>query len=293
MSFDAFSERWRSRIEQRLEEVLEAGEEPLVRSLEEAMRYSVLGGGKRFRPLLCLACCEAVGGAPTDALDPACGIELIHCFSLVHDDLPCMDDDDYRRGKPSCHKQFGEAVALLAGDALLVRGFECVAGAEIEAGRRVRALKALCRAIGVEGMVGGQMGDIAMEGVEADFETVRWIHERKTGALIAASCEIGALVGGGSEEQVAAAREYGSQVGLAFQIRDDLLDLSGTVSGMGKRPGGDLKKEKATYPGVVGVATAERLMGEAVDRAVSLAEGMGESVGVLREFALLAVERTE
>lgn len=292
MTFREFADVWRDRIERRLGEVLELREDPPVRRLTEAMRYSVLGGGKRFRPLLCLAWCEAVGGTAAEALDPACGIELVHCFSLVHDDLPCMDDDDFRRGRPSCHRVFGEAVALLAGDALIVRGFECVAHAAIPEAARVRAMQVLCRAIGTDGMVGGQVADIAMEGVEADLATVRWIHERKTGALISASCEIGALVGLGSEEQVAAARGYGAEVGLAFQIRDDLLDLLGTEAEIGKRAGADLSKEKATYPAAVGVGEAERMMREAVERALALTEGVGAHAELLREFALQAMERS-
>ncbi len=202
------------------------------KALSEALRYSVLGGGKRIRPILVLASCEAAGGDPKKAMSAACAIELIHSYSLVHDDLPCMDNDDERRGKPSCHKKFGEATALLAGDALLTLAFQILAmnaskNSATDAKRCLEASGIIAYSAGISGMVGGQAIDLEFQGKEADLPTLDYIHTHKTGALIAASTRVGAHLAGASPQKIEALFQYGKSLGLLFQIIDDLLDGDG------------------------------------------------------------------
>jgi len=296
VTFKRFTLEWKPKIELELERMLDQQAEGPAEALQEAMRYAVLGGGKRFRPLLALAMCRAVCGEPERALAAACAVELIHCFSLVHDDLPCMDNDDLRRGKPTCHVKFGEATALLAGDALLALGFQCALEhysrdpREGSAERTLRVLHALTRAVGVRGMVGGQVGDMLLQGGEPTLERVNWIHSRKTGALISAAAELGVICGGADEERAAEAARFGAEVGLAFQIRDDLLNELSPAAQTGKSGGSDRVRGKVTHPAAVGAEEAERLMLEAVQRALLVARSF-EDDGLLSDIARSAAAR--
>jgi geranylgeranyl diphosphate synthase type II len=260
----------------------------------EAMRYSLFAGGKRLRPILCLAAAEAVGGLPEDAMPVACALEMIHTYSLIHDDLPSMDDDDMRRGIPTNHKVFGEAMAILAGDGLLTEAFTLlsVCGG-LPADRLLRLIGVIGTAAGHRGMVGGQVVDMLWQGRPADIGVVRYMHSKKTAALIAASTQAGALAAGGSREQEECLGRYGRAVGLAFQIVDDLLDLQGDPALLGKKTGVDAARGKATYPAAVGLERAredaEALVGEALE---SLAT-FDEKAEPLRALARYVVARKE
>jgi geranylgeranyl diphosphate synthase type II len=230
-------------------------------TIHEAMRYSVFAGGKRLRPILVIAGAEAVGGQMADVMPTACCFELIHTYSLVHDDLPAMDDDDYRRGRLTSHKVFGEGIAVLAGDALLTHALGLVAAnfglgkAPPEAFPRV--LAEITAAAGTDGMIGGQVVDVQSEGRQVSAETLEYIHTRKTAALIRGAVRVGALLAGAGEEALAALGRYGERMGLAFQIVDDVLDVEGTLETLGKTAGSDLRKQKITYPGLHGLAASK------------------------------------
>ena len=269
--------------------------EGLTSDLTEAMRYSLFAGGKRLRPILCMAGAEAVGCPGEEVLPVACALELIHTYSLIHDDLPLMDDDDLRRGKPTSHKVFGEPVALLAGDGLLTEAFSLMASAPVS-GRishrtLLRAIGLIARAAGYDGMVGGQAVDIQWEGREADFPVVRFMHTRKTGALITASVTAGAILGGADESQVEAFTSYGRNIGLAFQISDDILDTEGDSEAMGKQTGADQERGKMTYPSVIGLDESKRTQAELVEKAVHELKGFGRRAEPLRQMARYIVER--
>jgi geranylgeranyl diphosphate synthase type II len=230
-------------------------------TVHRAMRYSVMAGGKRLRPILVIAGAEAVGGTPATVMPAACALELIHTYSLIHDDLPAMDDDDYRRGRLTNHKVFGEAIAILAGDALLTLAFRLVADntALVNDARVLRDVVAeLADAAGTSGMVGGQVVDIESEGKAITAETLEYIHRHKTAALIRASLRVGALLAGGDGKAVAAIGEAGSDLGLAFQIVDDILDVEGSLEELGKTAGSDERKQKATYPALHGLEASRR-----------------------------------
>ena len=261
--------------------------------LHEAIRYSVLAPGKRLRPILVLASAEAVGGDPADVLPTACALECIHVFSLIHDDLPCMDDDDYRRGRLTNHKVYGEAMAMLAGDALLTLAFELVAdnARNQPPDRIVRALKLISTATGTWGMVGGQVVDIESEGREISFDTLRYIHAHKTGALLTVSAIVGAVLSGATDEQEAALRTYGQSIGLAFQIADDILDIVGDEKKIGKPVGSDVGNEKATYPKFFGLEESRRMAHAEVAKAVDALTPFGERAEPLRAIARYIVER--
>jgi geranylgeranyl diphosphate synthase type II len=233
-------------------------------ALHEAIRYSVKAGGKRLRPILVLAAYEASGGADEMVYPAAAAVELIHTYSLIHDDLPCMDDDDLRRGQPTLHKKFNEAVALLAGDALHDLAFELMARTG-----NTCAIHELAEAIGTGGMLAGQMADMEAEGRELTIEEITYIHSRKTGKLIRGAVRIGAILAGASDEYLEAISGYGEKVGLAFQIIDDILDIEGDPEMLGKPVGSDTKNRKATYPGVVGLeesrTAANRLIDESIE----------------------------
>jgi geranylgeranyl diphosphate synthase type II len=258
-------------LEARLLEPFSDGE---ARRLSEAMRYSHAAGGKRVRPVLCLLAAEAVGGTPEAALPGALALELVHTYSLVHDDLPAMDDDDLRRGKPTCHIVHGEAHAILAGDGLLTEAFRVLAEeGEVPAARRIRAVAVLAQAAGWRGMVGGQALDLegealTREGRPFGLAHLQTIHRLKTGALLRASLELGGILGGGDEGQVAALGEAGAALGLAFQIQDDILDATSDASTLGKRAGKDEGKGKITYPAFLGLDGARKALQEATERAV-------------------------
>lgn len=260
--------------------------------LHEAMRYSVFSGGKRLRPILAMAACELCGGTVEAALKPACALELIHTYSLIHDDLPAMDDDDVRRGRPTCHRAFGESVAILAGDALLTLAFEVVAAAAAPAAERRAAIVAeLAAANGSLGMVGGQAADVGAGVAGAGLEAVTFIHTRKTAMPLRAAVRVGGLAAGAGAEDLAALSSYGDAVGLAFQIVDDLLDVRGTAEEMGKAVGKDRARGKLTYPGVVGAEAAERRACELARRAEASLAGFGDRAGILIDIARHVVER--
>jgi geranylgeranyl diphosphate synthase type II len=268
----------------------------LPHSLHEAMRYSVFAGGKRLRPILMIAACEAVGGSTEQLLPAACAVEMIHTYSLVHDDLPAMDDDDFRRGRPTSHKVYGEATAILAGDALLTEAFHVLAGSAsrcgVSADALLRAIGIVARAAGSQGMVGGQVVDMESEGRPVDLPTLEYIHTHKTGALILAAVQVGALFGGCDEQGFAALTRFGSAAGLAFQVADDILDVVGDQTVLGKCVGSDQSRGKATYPALLGLSEARQRAGELCERAIEALQPLGERSVPLAELARYIVERT-
>ncbi len=271
-------------------------ETELPHSVHKAMRYSVFAGGKRVRPIMMLAACHAVGGDSVCALPAACAMEMIHTYSLIHDDLPAMDDDDFRRGNPTNHKVFGEAIAILAGDALLTEAFKLTSDPRFAEGCDASGLLAVIHEIatcaGSYGMVGGQVIDMESEGrPDIDLATVQYIHTHKTGALIKASVVAGALLGGAAGEQLAAITRYGEAAGLAFQIADDILDIEGTTEEIGKDAGSDQARGKATYPAVMGLAAAKEEAQCMMDEALGALEIFGAEADPLREIARYIVQR--
>lgn len=263
-------------------------------TVHRAMRYSVMAGGKRLRPILVIAGAEAVGGTPDTVMPTACALELIHTYSLIHDDLPAMDDDDYRRGRLTSHKVFGEAVAILAGDALLTLAFKLVAenSALVPNPLVLRDVVAeLAEAAGTCGMVGGQVVDIESEGKTITAETLEYIHRHKTAALIRASLRVGALFAGGDATSVAAISEAGSDLGLAFQIVDDILDVEGSLESLGKTAGSDERKQKATYPALHGLDASRRQAQALIERVKRRLAAFGERSAALRALADYVVER--
>lgn len=280
-------------VEEALNHYLPRVEEGPAR-LIEAMRYSVLAPGKRLRPILVLDAAEAVGGDPRACLPTACAFECIHSYSLIHDDLPCLDDDDMRRGQPSCHRAFGEATALLAGDALLTLAFHLVAlnaAAGVPPERVVQVVRELSQAAGWNGMVGGQVTDLEWEDRPPTKEAVETIHLRKTAALIQAAVRCGALLAGASGEVLAALSEYGRCIGLAFQIVDDILDLTGDEAVLGKPVGRDVALRKATYPAVHGLENSQAQAQALISQALAALAGLGEAVEPLRALARFIVAR--
>ena len=292
MNLDEYLDARIQQIDEALERLLPAAPGQPGR-LREAMRYGVFSGGKRIRPILTLAAAEAVGGNINDALPAACAIELIHAFSLIHDDLPCMDDDDFRRGKPTSHKVFGEATALLAADGLFALAFDTLAHtpASVREGAVLEAVRILARATGSAGMVGGQVLDLEAEGKHVRLGDVEQIHRGKTGALIEAAALIGGLIGGGDKAQTETLGRYGRAIGLAFQIMDDLLESLGDEEKLGKSAQSDLKRRKATYPAVVGADESARIAAQYYELAVEELSSFGESAEPLRRIARLIVER--
>lgn len=281
-------------VDQALDHWLPA-ESLLPLSLHQAMRYSVFAGGKRLRPILMIAASEAVGGSAQQVMHAACAMEMIHTYSLVHDDLPAMDDDDFRRGRPTNHKVYGEATAVLAGDALLTEAFRLLADAEanrsVPPATALRVIELIARYAGSQGMVGGQVVDMESEGKEIDFPTLEYIHTHKTGGLILASVQVGALLGGGDEERFAALTRFGGAAGLAFQIADDILDVVGDQAELGKDVGSDQARGKATYPALLGIAEARQRADELCDIAVGAIASLGKSAETLRVLARYIIDR--
>lgn len=269
------------------------GEDVRPQLLHRAMRYSTLSGGKRLRPVLVIAGAEAVGGNAHMVLPTACAIELIHTFSLIHDDLPAIDNDTLRRGRPTCHVQFGEATAILAGDALFASAFEMIArNADIvPAERVVRVIALVAEASGTRGMVGGQMVDIESEGKTVDADTLEYIHRHKTAALIRVSVVSGAILAGAEPWQVDALSRYGELTGLAFQIADDLLNVTGDPRKTGKAVGTDAARGKATYPALFGVEVSRQRAIQLVQEAMHALHPFGERAEPLRAIAHLMIER--
>lgn len=294
MSFDLAS--WLPSAQQRVEKLLSQRMDTIAlrtpARLAEAMRYSLLDGGKRLRPVLCLAFADALGGGGKPAEDAACALECIHTYSLIHDDLPAMDDDDLRRGRPTSHKVYGEAMAILAGDALLTEAFWLVStGVADELTARARMTSELALAAGAGGMVGGQVLDIADDRPAAQ-EYLMQLHRLKTGALLKASCRLGVLAAGGSREALEAAERYGEDLGLAFQIADDVLDVTSTPEQLGKPVKADAAAGRFTFPAVAGLEASRRLANELVDRAKQAIRVVEPTPGALAALADYSVERT-
>jgi len=294
VNLESYLAERRATVEAALEQALRPNESTPPRLLE-AMRYAVLSGGKRVRPILALAACEAVPAAPELALPFGCAIELVHAYSLVHDDLPAMDDDELRRGRPTVHVVYGEALAILAGDALLTEAFRVAAeGAQrvgVDPTRALELIGTIAVAAGAGGMVGGQVADLEAEGVAADRAVVESIHERKTAALIAAAVDAGAVAGNAAGPRRAALADYGRALGLAFQIADDILDATAPTSVTGKRVGGDAAHGKATYPAVLGLDGARRVARELLERCYAATDVLGVPAAPLRAIATFVVER--
>ncbi len=292
MDLKTYMQEARSITDKRLKELLPA-ETQYPEVIHKAMAYSVFAGGKRFRPMLCLAACEAVCGDWKPALDAACAMECIHTYSLIHDDLPGMDNDDYRRGKLTNHKVFGEGMAILAGDALLTYAFEILAGMADETNSRqiVRLIGEVSKASGTDGMIGGQVVDIQSEQTEPTAELLHYIHHKKTGTLIVASVRMGAILGGADAAQLDALTEYAHQLGLAFQITDDILDVVGDESKIGKPVGSDEKNEKATFPSLFGLEQSRQMAEEAVQSAVESLQILGEKGDILEQLARYLLQR--
>jgi geranylgeranyl diphosphate synthase type II len=264
-------------------------------SVHEAMRYSLFAGGKRVRPILAVAAAEAFGAKTAELLPIAGALELIHTYSLIHDDLPAMDDDDFRRGKPTCHKAYGEAIAILAGDGLLTMAFEVLSDPRrlkaIPANRMLTIIREISTASGVFGMVGGQVVDIQSEGKDIDWPTLEYIHTHKTGALIRASVRTGALYAKAGKRRLTALTRYGEMVGLAFQIADDILDITGRQEELGKDIGSDVEKGKKTFPSFLGLEESRRRAVEVVDKAILSLKDFDRKADPLRDLAKYIIDR--
>jgi geranylgeranyl diphosphate synthase type II len=276
-------------VDSRLAELL-PGTQELPRELVEAMRYSCLAPGKRIRPVLAIASCVACGGTKETAIDAACAVEMVHAFSLIHDDLPAIDNDNLRRGRPTCHVAFGEAAAILAGDALFALAFEVLTEMDCTAEVRIKCVELLSKCSGIRGLVSGEAIDILSEGKPVSAPTLELIHVRKTGALIAAACEMGAVLGGGDSGAQTKLRSYGEKIGLAFQIADDVLNVEGDAEKTGKSVGSDAERGKATYVGLFGLeaskAKAKSLAQDAIGLLIDFSENQ-----LLSELAFFSVDR--
>jgi geranylgeranyl diphosphate synthase type II len=261
----------------------------------QAVRYTLLAGGKRIRPILCLAAAEAIGGETDAILPAACALEMIHTYSLIHDDLPAMDNDDCRRGRPTLHKIFGEDIAILAGDALLTEAFHLLADRkrmpDIPADRLLDAAREIAEAAGYRGMVGGQVQDIRAEGKKVELQTLYAIHRRKTGALLRVSLRAGAILAGAGDEALADLSEYGGKIGLAFQIADDILNVEGDPALLGKGTGSDAARGKITFPALLGIEASRARAEELVMEAVASLAPFGDGAAPLRAIARYILER--
>jgi geranylgeranyl diphosphate synthase type II len=291
-SFSHFAERWKLDINTALANRLSLGP-ACPPKLREAMAYSLLAPGKRLRPLLVLVAAEACGGDVTSAMPAASAVEMVHTYSLIHDDLPAMDDDDVRRGRPTCHRQFGEATAILAGDALLALAFQVLAEEVRPASVATACCALLARAAGPTSLVGGQMDDLSAPHGSPTIETLESIHNRKTGAIFLASLQLGGLVSGANGEQLSRLAEYGRAVGLAFQITDDLLDVTGSESAVGKRLGKDQESGKLTFPGLLGIHESRMRAEALVEQACRAISNWGNSAAGLEAVARHVLERNQ
>jgi len=296
MTFDlnAYLKERKLLVEEALEHYLPP-QKGFYNPIVEAMRYSLFAGGKRLRPILCLAATEVVGGKKETALPVACALEMIHTYSLIHDDLPAMDNDDFRRGKPANHRVFGEAMAILAGDGLLTEAFYLLSYPDllekIPPAQLVWISHLIAQAAGFRGMVSGQVMDLEATGKEIGLEELKAIHDHKTGALIRVAVESGAIIGGGNKTEVEALKEYGTQIGLAFQIVDDVLDIEGNPEDMGKNIGSDEPQQKATYPKLVGLNEAKEMAQTCIKRGIHALKPFGERAMPLKALAQYIIER--
>lgn len=263
--------------------------------IHEAMHYALFNGGKRLRPIMVYEAALLAGGRREDATPAACAIEMIHSYSLVHDDLPCMDDDDFRRGKPTCHKVFGEANAVLTGDALLTAAFELLVGSTranaADSAKTIRVIAEISRAAGSRGMIGGQVIDLESEGTSIDLATLRTLHSLKTGELFKASLRSGAILGGMDEPGLQSITDYARHFGLAFQISDDILDVQGDEALIGKPVGSDAKNHKTTYPSLMGLEKSKDMLQESVAACIKSLESFGPKADFLRQLACFTMYR--
>ena len=283
----------RKRVDDALERMLPSEDLPPT-TIHRAMRYSVFAGGKRLRPILAIAGAEAVGASADLVMPTACALEMIHTYSLIHDDLPAMDDDDYRRGRLTNHKVFGDAIAILAGDGLLTLAFRAIAdnaGAVGDARLVCAAAADIAGAAGTQGMVGGQVVDIESEGKTITPETLEYIHMHKTAALICGALRVGAMLGGGDDAAVAAITRAGDRLGLAFQIVDDILDVEGNLAELGKTAGSDVRKKKATYPAIHGIDTSHVKARELIADGIAALAPLGPAADPIRALAHFVIER--
>lgn len=279
-------DRYLSLVERALEQSLPAPSEgELAAPVMESMRYSVFVGGKRIRPVMALAFCQLCGGKPEEALPFACAVEMVHTYSLIHDDLPCMDDDDLRRGRPTNHKVFGEAMALLAGDGLLTKAFETALSFPGPSEDALRGARILAQCAGAQGMVGGQCIDLDSEGKTVDLDLLREMDLGKTVALISAACQMGCVAAGAGEDVLENARRYAEGVGMAFQIRDDILDVLGDAASLGKNVGMDAARDKRNYVSLLGVEKAQSLVDSFTAQAEQALDAFPGDTGFLRELA--------
>jgi geranylgeranyl diphosphate synthase type II len=278
-------------IDRELDKLIPA-EDKYNSTINAAMRYSIFAGGKRLRPILLMAAADAVGADGSDFLRVACGLEMIHTYSLIHDDLPAMDDDDFRRGKPTNHKVFGEGIAILAGDGLLTAAFTVMLSQKVQDSTALlTVIQEIAQAAGPEGMVGGQAIDLRSEGKTIDKGTLEFMHRSKTGALFKAAIRTGARLAGASSHQLACLTEYAEQFGLAFQITDDILDVTGTAEKIGKPVGSDLKNDKVTYVSLYSLDGARQLAETAVNKAIAALEDFGDEASILRELVKQLIKR--
>ncbi len=292
LAFDEFRETCRQRVDRNMAASLDAAPLPCP-GLEEAIRYVLLAGGKRVRPLLVYGACRGLGGKLADADAAACAVECIHAYSLIHDDLPALDDDDLRRGRPSLHRAFDEATAILAGDALQSMAFEML-GASGGNGNRAEMVRELARAAGPRGMVAGQVLDLAADSAHTSLEELESIHSLKTGALIQASVALGAMsTGKAAPEQLAGLRDYGRCIGLAFQIRDDILDVVSDTATLGKPQGSDEARDKTTYVSLLGLDAARNQARELAADSLAAIRDLGDAAAPLRQLADYIVERID
>jgi len=280
----------RDTVEDRLRELFaEAGSS--YATLVESMRYSLLAGGKRVRAVICMKFCEAAGGRAEDALEAACAIEMLHTYSLIHDDLPSMDGDDMRRGKPSNHVEYGEFTATLAGDALQAASFETLAGSPLPASSIVEMVQIFAHAAGPHGICGGQFLDLSGEGWHFTIDELLELYAMKTAALISAAARLGVIAGGGSQEQVDAAHAYSQAIGLAFQVRDDVLDCTATTEELGKPIGSDIEKDKSTFASLLGVDACEKMIKKETEKAITALDGIFENAEFLTWLARVLADR--
>ncbi len=292
MSLQGYLSGHRAAVNAELDRLLPAAAER-PGTIHEAMRHSMFAGGKRVRPILAIAAAEACGST-RGILSAACAIECMHAYSLIHDDLPALDNDDLRRGRPTCHKVYGEAVAILAGDALLTLSFRIVAELDLPAETRAALVAELAVAGGTpEGMIGGQVADLAAEGTQVSEDRLEYIHRAKTAALIRASVRFGGICAGAAPQRLAALGTFGSRIGLAFQIVDDVLDVVSSTDELGKTAGKDASQDKATYPALYGIAGARNRARQCLRDALDAIDCLGDSGRVLRELATFIVSRTK
>jgi geranylgeranyl diphosphate synthase, type II len=291
MSVPQFFESDRAGIEEALDRLLPK-EEAHPASIHKAMRYSVFAGGKRIRPILCLEAAAMFSENPVAAVSTGCALEFIHTYSLIHDDLPALDNDDFRRGKPTCHKVFGEAIAILAGDALLTLAFQTLAFVPVEPQRRLNILATIAQAAGTDrGMIGGQVADLEAEKKTPDVGTLEYIHRSKTAALIRASIVAGGIAGGATNEDVERLKCFGENIGWAFQVVDDILDVEESSAVLGKTAGKDQAQQKATYPALYGILQSRDIAADLAAKALSELDFYGERASRLRELAQFLVAR--